>query len=182
MIWSSKLFSPQVKIIRVSLGAAQILVNVLSFQAGWCIYNLYFPAVLSQGGLARCLLMCISRRLDDQRVIGAVGEGTEVHGRSRKTADYQPALATRYCTGKIHIKNTKPFSKTHNRAILIYVQLCMSARRRECKEKSKTNSVWSMTRVLVLMGGDLDKTGITLLSDPQILRFSDSQMNTIVAD
>ena len=80
MIWSSKLFSPQVKIIRVSLGAAQILVGVLSFQAGWCIYNLYFPAVLSQGGLARCLLMCIFRRLDDQRVIGAVGEGTESMG------------------------------------------------------------------------------------------------------
>ena len=100
-----------------------------------------FPSRVVSGGLARCLLMCISRRLDDQRVIGAVGEGTEVHGRSRKTADYQPALATRYCTGKIHIKNTKPFSKTHNRAILIYVQLCMSARRRECKEKSKTNSV-----------------------------------------
>ena len=71
-----------------------------------------FPSRVVSGGLARCLLMCISRRLDDQRVIGAVGEGTEVHGRSRKTADYQPALATRYCTGKIHIKNTKPFSKT----------------------------------------------------------------------
>ena len=99
--------------------------------------HLYFPAVLSQGGLARCLLMCISRRLDDQRVIGAVGEGTEVHGRSRKNPDYQPALATRYCTGKIHIKNTKPFSKTHNRVILIYLQLCMSARRRECMEKRR---------------------------------------------
>ena len=39
-----------------------------------------FPSRVVSGGLARCLLMCISRRLDDQRVIGAVGEGTESMG------------------------------------------------------------------------------------------------------
>ena len=93
--------------------------------------------MLSQGGLARCLLMCISRRLDDQRVIGAVGEGTEVHGRSRKNPDYQPALATRYCTGKIHIKNTKPFSKTQlcNTDLRAIVHECTA--QRVCRKKEK---------------------------------------------
>ena len=136
------------KIIRVSLGAAQILVKVLSFQAGWCIYNLYFPAVLSQGGLARCLLMCISRRLDDQRVIGAVGEGTEVHGRSRKNPDYQPALATRYCTGKIHIKNTKPFSKTQlcNTDLRAIVHECTAQRVCGKKEKKTVCDRWQEFR------------------------------------
>ena len=124
--------------------------------------------MLSQGGLARCLLMCISRRLDDQRVIGAVGEGTEVHGRSRKTADYQPALATRYCTGKIHIKNTKPFSKT---------QLCNTDLRAIVHEftaqivygkKEKKQCVID-DKSFGPDGQDLDKTGITLLSAPKIL-------------
>ena len=97
--------------------------------------------MLSQGGLARCLLMCISRRLDDQRVIGAVGEGTEVHGRSRKNPDYQPALATRYCTGKIHIKNTKPFSKTQlcNTDLRAIVHECTA--HRVCRKKEKKQCV-----------------------------------------
>ena len=37
-----------------------------------CIFNLYFPVALSRPR-PYCLLMCISRRLDDWRVIGATG-------------------------------------------------------------------------------------------------------------
>ena len=143
-------------------------VKVLSFQAGWCIYNLFFPAMLSQGGLARCLLMCISRRLDDQRVIGAVGEGTESMGGAGRTLITNLRWRHDIAPARYISKTPSPFQR-HNCVILIYGQLCMSARRRECMEKRRKNSVWSMTRVLGLMGGDLDKTGIILLSDPKIL-------------
>ena len=96
-----------------------------------------FPSRVVSGGagpLSAYVYFPTTRRSESDR---RGGGGNRVHGRSRKTADYQPALATRYCTGKIHIKNTKTFSKTHNRVILIYVQLCMSARRRECMEKGE---------------------------------------------
>ena len=92
--------------------------------------------MLSQGGLARCLLMCISRRLDDQRVIGAVGEGTESMGGAGRTLITNLRWRHDIAPARYISKTPSPFQR-HNCVILIYVQLCMSARRRECMEKGK---------------------------------------------
>ena len=99
-----------------------------------------FPSHVVSGGLARCLLMCISRRLDDQRVIGAVGEGTESMGGAGRTLITNLRWRHDIAPARYISKTPSPFQR-HNCVILIYGQLCMSARYRECMEKRRKNSV-----------------------------------------
>ena len=102
-----------------------------------------FPSHVVSGGagsLSAYVYFPTTRRSESDR---RGGGGNRVHGRSRKNPDYQPALATRYCTGKIHIKNTKPFSKTQlcNTDLRAIVHECTAQRVCRKRKKGEKNSV-----------------------------------------